>query len=80
MQQLTNGIKKHSNKTIFCLVQFKGVSLNSLPRMYFATPFEIMNRLKSTAAGRGDSIRYEHHRWTCRAQVAVVLMKKTICQ
>src|SRR5215472_9928830 len=34
-------LAKHSNKTVFCLVQFKGVPTSELPRMYLATPKEI---------------------------------------
>jgi Holliday junction resolvase-like predicted endonuclease len=60
-------LAKHSSKTVICLVQFKGVSLDALPRMYLATPQEICCRLKSTAAGRGDTILYEHHVWGARA-------------
>ena len=61
-------LAKHSNKTIFCLVQFEGVSLDSLPRMYLATPLEIAQRLKASAAGRGSGILYEYHKWTARAK------------
>ena len=63
-------LAKHSNKTVFCLVQFKGVSLDSLPRMYLATPREIADSLKDSAAGRGSSILCEHHKWTARAKAA----------
>lgn len=57
-------LKKHSKKTVFCLVQFKGTTDEILPRMYLATPREIANWLKSAAAGRGDTILYEKHVWT----------------
>ena len=57
---------KHSNKTVFCLVQFKGVPVDSLPRMYLATPREILEWLKAAAAGRGDTILYEVHIWSSR--------------
>lgn len=59
---------KHSRKTIFCLVQFKNVSIEELPRMYLATPLEISNWLKSAAGGRGDTILYEKHIWTSRSR------------
>jgi len=51
-------------------VQFKGVALEALPRMYLATPVEIALWLKAAAAGRGDTILYEKHVWTDRAQAA----------
>jgi len=58
----------HSKKTIFALVQFKAVALDQMPRVYFATPKEIADRLRATAAGRGDTILYENKIWTQRAQ------------
>lgn len=63
-------LKKHSKKTIFCLVQFKGGAVDELPRMYLATPSEIASWLKAAAAGRGDTILYEEHVWTNRAKAA----------
>ena len=63
-------LKKHSKKTVFCLVQFRGVSAQELPRMYLATPLEIAEWLKAAAAGRGDTILYEKHVWSDRAQAA----------
>lgn len=63
-------LAKHSLKTVFCLVQFKGVPLETLPRMYLATPIEIANWLRSAAAGRGDTILWEYHAWSSRAHAA----------
>ncbi len=63
-------LERHSQKTVFCLVQFKDVPLDTLPRMYLALPREIATWLKSAAAGRGDTILYENHVWTSRAQAA----------
>ncbi|KAJ0346998.1 hypothetical protein COL154_013858 [Colletotrichum chrysophilum] len=63
-------LAKHSNKTVFCLVQFKGVPTSELPRMYLATPKEIAAWLKAAAAGRGDTIMYEAHTWAGRAHAA----------
>ena len=63
-------LAKHSRKTLFCLVQFKGVADDELPRMYLATPREIADWLKGAAAGRGDTILYERHAWTARAHAA----------
>jgi hypothetical protein len=61
-------LKKHSTKTVFCLVQFKNIPVEVLPRMYLASPEEIGSWLKAAAAGRGDTILYEEHVWTARAQ------------
>jgi Holliday junction resolvase-like predicted endonuclease len=63
-------LAKHSTKTVFCLVQFKDVPTIELPRMYLATPIEIAAWLKAAAAGRGDTILYERHVWSNRAQAA----------
>jgi Holliday junction resolvase-like predicted endonuclease len=59
-------LSKHSNKTVFCLVQFKNTSTKDLPRMYLATPKEIADWLKNAAKGRGDTILYENHIWSSR--------------
>ncbi len=66
---------KHSRKTIFCLVQFKDVPLDQLPRMYLATPHEIAVWLKAAAAGRGETILYEYHAWSQRAHGAGTIDK-----
>jgi len=63
-------LAKHSRKTIFCLVQFKGIPSNALPRMYLATPEAIGTWLTAAAAGRGDTVLYEKHLWSDRAQAA----------
>lgn len=63
-------LKKHSRKTVFCLVEFKGIPVTELPRMYLATPVEIAAWLKAAAAGRGDTILYERHVWSERARAA----------
>lgn len=54
-------ILKHRPKTIFCFVQFKNVQPDQLPRLYLATPIEVVKRLKETAKGRGDTILYEDY-------------------
>jgi hypothetical protein len=63
-------LARHSRLTIFCLVQFKGVPVTDLPRMYLATPAEIGAQLRATAKGRGDTILYERKAWTDKAQAA----------
>jgi hypothetical protein len=61
---------RHGQRTIFCLVQFKGVVLDQMPRVYLATPTDIALRLKETAGGRGDTILYEEHHWGPHARGA----------
>lgn len=58
---------KHGGKTIFCFIQFKGVEIDQLPRIYLARPVEVVTQLKATAKGRGDTILYEDHTYTARA-------------
>jgi hypothetical protein len=54
----------HSPRTVCCLVQFQGVPVDQLPRMYLATPKEVAQRLRESANGRGDSTLYEGNEWT----------------
>ncbi len=63
-------LSKHSNKTVFCLVQFKDTSVEILPRIYLVTPNEIADWLKKAAKGRGDTILYEKHVWSKRGYAA----------
>jgi hypothetical protein len=60
-------LARHNARTIFCLVQFKGVDLAALPRVYLASPAEIAKRLKESAGSRGDTILYERKVWGPRA-------------
>lgn len=63
-------LKRHGSRTAFCLVQFKNVPVNEMPRVYLATPTEVAQRLRETANGRGDTILYEEHEWGARAKAA----------
>lgn len=56
-------LTRHKPRTVFCFVQFKGVALDQMPRLYLATPKEVASRLHETASGRGDTILYERHTW-----------------
>lgn len=63
-------LSQHKPQTIFCLVQFKGVPLDGLPRIYLARPTEIAQRLHDTAIGRGETQLYENHTWAANAHAA----------
>jgi hypothetical protein len=63
-------LKRHKPRTVLCFVQFSGVALTEMPRVYLATPAEVAQRLHETAKGRGDTILYERHRWGPRARGA----------
>lgn len=57
-------LQKHKPNTIYSLVQFYGVDLNQLPRIYLARPSEIAERLHETSNGRGDTILWEEKTWS----------------
>lgn len=63
-------LSRHHKKTVFCFVQFKGVSIEELPRMYLASPEEVADIMKKAANGRGETILYEYHEWGPRAQAS----------
>lgn len=54
----------HGERTVYCLVQFQGVALNQLPRIYLATPAEIARRLRESVDRKGDASLYEHYEYT----------------
>lgn len=60
-------LSRHSPKTACCFVQFEGVAVNEMPRIYLATPQEVAKRLHETARGRGDTVLFERHTWGPRA-------------
>jgi Holliday junction resolvase-like predicted endonuclease len=65
--------KRHSSDTVMCFVQFKGVALSDLPRVYLARPKQVCAWLKAAAGGRGDTVLREHHVWSSRAKSAGVV-------
>jgi len=52
---------RHKHRTALCLVQFKDVPADAMPRVYLAWPKEIAERLKAASGGRGDTILYENY-------------------
>jgi Holliday junction resolvase-like predicted endonuclease len=63
-------LARHTGRTIFCLVQFRGTATDELPRMYLMTPKEIADQLRKSAGGRGATRLCEKHTWGPRAQAA----------
>ena len=57
-------LEAHGKKTIFCLVQFKGVELNKMPRVYLASPAEIAEEMHKSRAGNGETVLREYKKWT----------------
>jgi Holliday junction resolvase-like predicted endonuclease len=54
-------LARHKPLTALCLVQFKGVLDDAMPRIYLAWPKEIAERLKAASGGRGDTILWENY-------------------
>lgn len=54
-------LERHKPLTALCLVQFKGVLDEVMPRIYLAWPKEIAKRLKAASGGRGDTILWENY-------------------
>jgi hypothetical protein len=63
-------VDRHKSRTVLCFVQFKGVSLTNMPRLYLATAVEVGERLNASRKGRGDTILWERHEWGKRAHGA----------
>jgi Holliday junction resolvase-like predicted endonuclease len=63
-------LARHKPKTVLCFVQFQGIALDQMPRVYLASPAEVAARLRATAKGRGDTILYEQKVWTQKAHAA----------
>ena len=66
-------LKAHGKKTIFCLVQFKGVEFGDMPRLYLATPKEIADALHNAKGGNGDTILEEYKKWTDKSIAAGII-------
>jgi Holliday junction resolvase-like predicted endonuclease len=63
-------LQKHGARTVLCFVQFRGVQIHELPRLYLATPKEVACQLRITRGGLGDTILHERHEWGTRAVAA----------
>ncbi len=63
-------VDRHKPRTVLCLVQFKGISLTEMPRLYLATPAEVGGRLCASRKGKGETILWERHEWGKRAHGA----------
>lgn len=54
-------LRRHRPLTVYCLIQFRGVAFDAMPRVYLATPNEIADRLKASRGGVGHSSLKEDH-------------------
>jgi hypothetical protein len=51
------------SRTVCCLVQFEGVSIDQLPRIYLASPSEIALRMRDSAHRLNHATLYERYEW-----------------
>ena len=54
---------KHGLELVFAFVQFKGVKIGEMPRVYLARSSEVAAHLKSKKGGSGDTRFSELHVW-----------------
>ena len=52
------------SRAVCCLVQFKGVSIDQLPRIYLASPTEIALKMRDSADRLNHAMLYEQYEWT----------------
>jgi hypothetical protein len=57
-------LKRHGRRTALCLVQFKDVRLDEMPRLYIALATDVATMLKTSRNGLGDTILHEKKAWT----------------
>jgi len=53
----------YGSRTVCCLVQFEGVAIHELPRIYLASPDEIAAAMKETADRTGRCSLLEMYEW-----------------
>lgn len=53
-------LARHKPQTVLCFVQFEGVELDAMPRIYLARPREVAERLNASSGGRGDTTLWEN--------------------
>ncbi len=54
----------HGSRAVCCLVQFDGVAINQLPRIYLASPAEIAQKMHETVDRLGNCTLFEQYAWT----------------
>lgn len=56
-------LQKHGIDLVLIFVQFHGVELGQMPRVYVARAHEVAAHLKSAHRGRGDTTLFENKLW-----------------
>ncbi|HKF48893.1 MAG TPA: hypothetical protein VKB38_16155 [Terracidiphilus sp.] len=57
-------LSSYGSRTVCCLVQFEGVALHEMPRIYLACPQEIAQCMRETAERSGQCALFERYDWT----------------
>jgi hypothetical protein len=52
-------LARHKSRTAMCFVNFRNLSLASMPRIYLAWPREVADKLKGARGGLGDTILFD---------------------
>lgn len=63
-------VARHKPRTVLCFVQFMGIDLTLMPRVYLASVADVAQRLRETRKGCGDTILWEKHVWTSKGRGA----------
>ncbi|WP_409292766.1 hypothetical protein [Peribacillus sp. SCS-37] len=73
---IDNWLENHSNKTIFSLVQFKGVDfeLDMMPKVYLASPLDIAGYMKTMRNGTGNTSLKMYHEWKTGVAKGIVIL------
>ncbi|MEA2756026.1 MAG: hypothetical protein QOJ54_2315 [Aliidongia sp.] len=53
----------HGERTALCLIQFEGIDLAQMPRIYLALASEVAGMLKASRGGHGDTVIRERKEW-----------------
>jgi hypothetical protein len=64
----------YGSRTVCCLVQFEGVAIQELPRVYLASPDEIAAHMRETAERTGRCTLLEMYEWSTSAGTRSVQM------
>lgn len=56
-------LKNHGADMVFAFVQFQGVNLGEMPRVYVACAKDVASQLKAARKGHGNTILSENHAW-----------------
>ncbi len=56
-------LDSQASRTVVCLVQFAGVALYDMPRVYLASPWEIARKMQETTNRLEESALYETYDW-----------------